>query len=209
MAEIHLHGTLAVFHPEPLRLHVRTPAEAVRALLANFPGFGEVLRQGEWHVVRGHPGDGMYLDKDELTLGLGTDTALHFVPAVTGAGGGGAKAIIGAVIVVAAAIISGGTLSAPLSGLYTTAAGTVSLTGYGMVAMFGASMMLSGISQMLAPTPKMQSFEGADQNRSYLFSGPTNRVEQGGVVPVIYGRCRVGSVTVAAGIANEDVAARV
>lgn len=203
MAVLHLHGALAAFHPEPLKLHVASPAEAVRACLANFPGFGEAMRAGAWHVVRGAEDDGLYLDKDELAIGLGAHTELHFVPAVEGSRGAG-KAIIGAIILVVAVVLAiptgGGSLawSTPVLGGMTTA---------GSLAMFGATMMLTGISQMLAPTPKMQSLESADKAKSYIFAGPTNRLEQGNVVPLIYGQCRVGSVVIAAAISNDDIAA--
>lgn len=208
MARIHLHGALAEYAPAPLQLRVRTPAEAVRALLANFPGIGAAIRAGTWHVVRGAPDvDGMYLDKDELAIGLGPNTELHFLPAVEGSRGAG-KAIIGAVIMVVAVVAAFWTGGASLTALSGTATvGGVSLgASYGTIAMFGASMMLSGISQMMAPTAKMQSLEAADQQKSYMFGGPTNRNEQGGVVPAIYGEVRAGSICVAGSISVDDVA---
>ncbi len=201
MARVILHGALAEYHAEPLQLAVASPAEAVRALLANFPGIGDVIRAGKWHVIRGPEDTGLSLDHTELTVGLGPDTEVHFIPAVEGSGRGGAlKTIIGVVIMVVAvvaAVYTGGT-SLALYGQFSVS--------YGAIFMFGASMALNGISQMLAPTPKMQSFE-ADKDRSYIMAGPTNRMEQGGPVPVIYGRCRVGSVVIAASITNDDIAA--
>lgn len=205
MAVVHLHGALADYHPDPLILHVRTPAEAVRALLANFSGIGETIRAGEWHVVRGPLDAGFDLGPDELSFGLGPDTELHFLPAASGSGRGAGKTILGAVIMivaVAAAVYTGG-------GSLALGAEALNVAGYsvtyGSIAMFGATMMLSGISQMLAPTPKAQSFEAADQNKSYMFGGPTNRTEQGGPVPVIYGHVRVGGTLVAGSITVDDV----
>lgn len=54
-----------------------------------------------------------------------------------------------------------------------------------------------------AQTPTVKSYTSRnppDQRTSYLFDGAVNTVAQGGPVPIIYGRMRVGSVVVSAGI---------
>ncbi|BAI75205.1 host specificity protein J (plasmid) [Azospirillum sp. B510] len=73
---------------------------------------------------------------------------------------------------------------------------------YGSIALFGASMMLSGISQMLSPTPKANL---PDTKQSYLFSGPANVSEQGGSVPLVYGRCWVGSTVVSSSLDSVQI----
>lgn len=55
----------------------------------------------------------------------------------------------------------------------------------------GLALTMSGVSELLAPKPKSGSTRSAK-----FFQGPTNTVEQGGAVPLIYGRCKVGSLPV-------------
>jgi predicted phage tail protein len=100
---------------------------------------------------------------------------------------------------------AGGTATA---GLATVGAGATGLGAgigilgitYGNVAMFGLSMMVSGIAQMLSPQQKAQSFEPVDRKPSFLFTGAVNASTQGNAVPLVYGRMRVGSVTISAGV---------
>ncbi len=58
----------------------------------------------------------------------------------------------------------------------------------------GASMVLGGVAQMLAPkarTPRIQTTDNGKQNT--YFSSLDNMVAQGNVLPVLYGEMRVGS----------------
>ena len=58
----------------------------------------------------------------------------------------------------------------------------------------GASMVLGGVAQMLAPkarTPRTQTTDNGKQNT--YFSSLDNMVAQGNVLPVLYGEMRVGS----------------
>lgn len=109
----------------------------------------------------------------------------------------------------AAAIVSSGggaSLAAGEMGKFGAAMAEASALGasYGSIAMFGLTMALTGVSQMLSPQPKAST--PADANPSYLFSGPANAVEQGGPVPLIYGRMRVGSTVISSAIDNEIIA---
>ena len=51
--------------------------------------------------------------------------------------------------------------------------------------MFGLSMALGGLSQLLTPTPK--TGESGDKDKSYIMSGLPNLYEQGNPVPLAYG----------------------
>ena len=116
-------------------------------------------------------------DHARLVLGASI-VAIYAAPAVVGA--------LGPTQGLGAAAISAGSFS----------------VSYGSIALFGASMMLSGISQMLSPTPKANL---PDSKQSYLFSGPVNVTEQGGSVPLVYGRCWVGSTVISSGMDTEQV----
>lgn len=206
LRKVHLHGALKPFGACH-ELEVASAAEAVRALSLQLPGFAAAIRAGAFRLVRGDRRTGLALDADTLTLGLGR-ADLHIVPvAAGGRGKGGSKAILGvaimAVAVIASPLTGGGSLAAAMgSEAFAVAGFSIS---YGNIAAFGLTMALSGISQLLAPAPKTQTAEAADQKQSYLFQGAQNLVEQGAAVPLIYGRVRTGSVLISAGISTADV----
>ena len=69
----------------------------------------------------------------------------------------------------------------------------------------GASMILGGVAQMLAPkarTPTATSTDNGKQNT--YFSSLDNMVAQGNVLPVLYGEMRVGSRVVSQEISTAD-----
>jgi len=109
-------------------------------------------------------------------------------------------ALIGAAFAFAPAVV--GALD-PTMGMGSTAIGLGSLGAitYGSIAMFGVSMLLRGVSQMLAPQQKTSS-QAQDQANSYISAGPTNIVHQGAVVPLVYGEVRAGSVPISNGVSN-------
>lgn len=53
--------------------------------------------------------------------------------------------------------------------------------------------------------PDYEKSEANNQAPSFLFNGPTNSSTQGFPVPVVIGRCRVGSVVVSAGLEIADL----
>lgn len=206
MARIHLHGALGRQFGRLADYQVRDAAEAIRALAANHPDFEKIFREGSYRLVRGpRSRGGIDLTLDTLTLGLGS-ADLHIIPVPAGAKSGGAgKAIMGALIMVVAIYAAPAVVGAlgPTQGLGAAAisAGSFSVS-YGSIALFGASMMLSGISQMLSPTPKANL---PDSKQSYLFSGPANVSEQGGSVPLVYGRCWVGSTVISSSMDSVQI----
>ena len=52
---------------------------------------------------------------------------------------------------------------------------------------------MMGISEMMMPDP---SVDGMENNRNYLFSGPSNAVTQGQAVPLAYGELIVGGAPI-------------
>jgi predicted phage tail protein len=75
------------------------------------------------------------------------------------------------------------------------------------VGTFGAMMALSGIAQLISPTPQMGNYgqlESPAQRTSFLYNGPTNTTQQGGPIPILYGLMRVGSTLVSATVTTED-----
>ena len=107
---------------------------------------------------------------------------------LTGAGRGVGLILAGIAIVAAAIFIPG--LGFKLAGSIVTKVG-----------LFGGSLILTGIAQMIAPVPKPPSArETPTQLESNSFSGVVNTSRQGVPVPIAYGRVFVGSAVISAGL---------
>jgi len=219
---VHLHGALKDRFGGPYMLAVGSPAEAVRALQANFPGFRAAVLDGSFHVVMRTPRSETFLGPDELALGLGR-SELHIIPVIAGAksGAGIGKIVLGLTLVAAAFIFApaapvfagGAGFAAGGTGAVGAAVGGTGLGAfvfgsavtYGNIALFGATLAFAGISQLIAPSPKANygDRERPDQRPSFLFNGPVNTTEQGGPVPLAFGRFRLGSQVISAGMVSE------
>lgn len=202
---IHLHGALGTKYGLPqIELDVASPREAVNALANQLPGFRDYVRNYDWQVIAGDLDDGLELGADELTFQPG-NRDIHFVPLGMGAKSkGGIGKIIAGVALIALSVYTGGAAGA---------AGFEALVGIesvgislGNVGMFGVSLALSGVSALLTPTPEFSGpGEQVAEGKSAMFRGPQNVAEQGGAIPLIYGRFEVGSTVISAGIATEKV----
>ena len=106
MRTVHLYGKLADEFGPSFNLDVATPAEAVRALSANFGHrFLSMIRAGEWHVVAGDSldeGDDFGTSEEMLFFGLGKSD-LHIAPAMRGSGKGGFFQVVLGIALVATA----------------------------------------------------------------------------------------------------------
>ncbi|MBK3798646.1 DUF1983 domain-containing protein [Azospirillum brasilense] len=202
---VHLHGALRRKFGKTYELDVASPAEAFRALHVLTSGaFLPAVKDGAYRIIRGDRKTGLTLGADELHFGLGAGD-LHIVPVAAGSGRkskGGGKVIIGVVIAAVAIIASQGQATPYVLGSATS---TVSVT-YGSIAMFGVSLALSGVAMMLSPQVKgLDSLESVDKKASFIMNGPVNGQEQGGPVPLIYGRCRVGSTVISGGLSVDQI----
>ena len=155
---------------------------------------------------------------------------ISITPVLAGAGGGGVGKIIAGVALVAAAIalgpLGGGFLGLGAGVGSGAAAGTVGV-GFltagasSAIGFIGASLVLSGTAQLLSPQPadlpgitgsagRRSSFDPqrndpADNRSSYIYNGAVNLTAQGNPVPLCYGRMRVGSVVISAGVSTTDI----
>ena len=202
-----------------------TPAEAIRALAANFEGFQQELcaagERGIGYMV--HVGRDAMQSLDEIDYPTGHTEQISITPVLQGAGGGGVGQIFAGIGLIAAAIVLGpigfGVLGA--TGALAGTAGVATAIGY-----VGAALVLGGTSQLLSPTisdnvasqgsfnpirqRSRESFsavnnEIADNRGSYIFNGAVNLTAQGNPVPLCYGRMKIGSVVVSAGVSVEDI----
>jgi predicted phage tail protein len=144
------------------------------------------------------------INQKELNHPVGQNT-IRIIPVVAGARGSVGKIIAGIAIVAAAIFIPG--LGIGLAGATVTQIGLV-----------GASLALSGVSQLLAPVPKIAppsqpsyytptstKETQLDPQKSYSFSGIQNTSKVGSAVPIVYGETIVGSVVISANFNTLEV----
>jgi predicted phage tail protein len=201
MRVIKVYGSLAKFLGQrSFRAAVSTPAEAMRFLVANFPGLREHMAEKYYKVGVGKIDLDIGDQPEQLHYPTGKAEAIRIVPVIGGAKGSGGlvKVLIG-VALIALTIATGGFGGAAI-GLF--GAGTIAV-GTAVIGI-GASLVLSGVSQMLTPTPRTLE-DQSDPSKSYNFSGIQNVSRQGVPVPICYGEVLVGSVVISAGINAEDI----
>jgi predicted phage tail protein len=216
---VHLYGHLAAEFGPSFALDIDTPAEAIRALCCQLPRFYHALRKGAYEIVRGEsPESGFALSEIELPMVCGADS-IHIMPVVEGGNSKGAiTAILGIVLIATAFITAGTSLAAfgaaggvggSMAGMMGVSTGFMGVT-YGQIALMGGALALSGISSLLAPTPQIENYDREEKQTSFLFNGAFPRNEQGGPLPLVYGRWqRVAPIRVSGAItpsnAPEDI----
>lgn len=194
--EVRLGGYLKQFGKRH-RFLVGSTKEALRAMCKQVEGFGDALAMSEEKGVRFAVFNGKHNIKDVDELSIGTKSVLTILPVYEGSKKAGTfQTILGAVLIAVAAYFTAG------FSLGFTAAGV-----WGAVAVAGASMMLGGIAQLLAPQPSGLKMQEDSENRaSYAFGGPVNTTAQGNPIPLFYGEREVGGAIISAGILAEDQA---
>lgn len=180
---------------------VSTPAEALRALFANFPGLEKWIIDSERDGI----GYKVKVGKEKIREENITDLALPWSeqdvfsisPVLAGAGRGGwGQIILGVALVGASLLIPGGWAIGTLG--ITKAIAVKSLVGG-----IGFAMAMGGVSQLLSPTPKFDMDE-ASTIQSYSFSGIVNTSQVGTPIPIAYGRVFIGSSVISSGLDTDD-----
>jgi predicted phage tail protein len=192
---IHIHGALGAEFGTHFNLDVADPREAIRALVIQIKGFGEKLKEGAYRVIRGPIDCGYAMDETELGLRFGKISEFHIIPVIEGEASKGKS--IGKIVLGVALI--GAAFAIPAAGLPIL--GGFTLT-FGQVALFGASLLIGGLSGLFTKSPKAGKYHDREVDRkpSFIFNGPVNVAEQGNAVALVYGRVRVGSVVGSSGI---------
>ena len=184
----------------------RTPGEAVKFLLANFPSLRSVLSEGEYMVSVGRHQLPLGDHPEYVGYPLAGSEPIRIVPAVSGAGGNtgsilaGVALITAAVVFAPAAAAGGGFLTAGAAGTTMGAAGIASVVAGNI----GISLVFNGVAGMLTPTPETPEMD-SDPKENFSFSGVQNVERSGVVVPVIYGEVVTGSITISAGLNTEEI----
>ena len=188
---IKVYGSLAKFlGARSFMADVKSPAEAVRFLIANFPGIEAHMSERHYKVSVGRFELEAGAEPEQLTYPVSGGEPIRIVPVMAGAGAVGR--IIAGVALVAV-------------GLFVPGIGAL---GVQLLVGVGSALVLGGVAQLLTPTPTQQAAgpdTPNDPRKSYSFSGIQNVSRQGVPVPIVYGETIVGSVVLSAGINTEEV----
>jgi len=188
MTTIKLHGQLRQFG-KSYDLLVRTPAEAVKALCVQIPGFERFISNAKsrglvFAVFRGKKNIG------ESELNYQGQGDIIISPVICGSKRAGSlQTIIGAVLIVAGAVLSafgGGAVGVPMMKM-------------------GAVLAVGGVVQMLSPQAGGLSTSAAPENTpGYAFGSAKNTTASGNPVPLCIGHRRWGGAIISAAIYAED-----
>lgn len=185
-----LEGALGRKYGREWKLKVSSPSKALQLIEANRPGFISDIRNN----LKQYPRyrvlvDGVARDMKTYTMKCRAKV-IRFIPLIEGAGGG-FRFVLGAVMVAIAVWNPAGLMGAAM---------------VGMVGSTGVSLMIGGLVEMLTKTPKSttDTDERKDKTSRY-FDGPVNTEMQGVAIPLIYGRCLVGSHAISAKLVVEQV----
>ena len=183
MKTIKLYGALRAKFGKVFHLDVRTPAEAIRALCFQVKGFRQHLAKFSepGYVVRVGAED---RGADELAAPLSSKEEIRIIPVTSGANAA-TRIILGTVLIVAGMVVTAGS------------GGSASPLGTALIAS-GISMVIGGVAELLAPSPKTTKSNAKKDSPSYMFDGPINTIGSGYAVTVGYGEMLVGSHVVSA-----------
>lgn len=182
---IHLLGDLSKYSAEPQQAVLHRPVDVVSVLRS---WYGNAI----YTDLKDYPTAVLLSGPDRTNLRqalpeyldtpLGDDvTDVHVVAVPAGAG-------------IEAALISWG-MTATVAAVVSTA-----------IISLATSLVVGAITKALAPkVDNASGQERPDEKPSFLYNGPENVIEQGYMVPVVYGRHMTGSVVVSAGISVEQI----
>lgn len=187
MRKIRIFGELGKKFGENYFLNVENPAEALRALVSQIPGFEKFVieseKAGAGYVVKVN--DLELCDKKEFFMtGKGE---ISIVPVIVGSGGE-FRILVGAALIAASFFVG------PAGPYFMNA---------------GIAMAIGGTAEILTRgmIPSGSPHEKPDNKPSYSFTGPVNTNAQGQPVPICYGIMKVGGSTISASIQTENLMA--
>ncbi len=174
---------------------VNNPRQAFAFLIANFPEVENHMTNQLYKVKMGD------LEVTEDLLEIQGDGDIKIIPVAVGAKGA-ALGVLG--------IIGGSAAAAATSGFFATAIGGVVASGLTAV---GTSMLIDGVTSIIAPTPKVPNFNASDSlsdndpnvQANFGFNSITNTSRAGVPVPIIYGEVFTGSIVISSGIDTVQV----
>ena len=200
LRKIRLYGHLAEHCGQKVFEAVaRTPAEAIRFLLCNFPELRAIMGAGHYTVAVGPHTLELGESPQQLTYPLMADDDIRIIPVVTGANFFRNLAFIALGAVLIGTAIATGGVSLGATGFSTAATATTSVKLAAVAGNIGIGLALSGVAGLLSPTVPTPDSD-TDPRNNFSFSGVQNVSREGVPVPVAYGEVIVGSVVVSAGL---------
>ena len=201
LKKVKLYGDLAkVTGHKEFDVAVNSVAQAVSFLINNFPKLESHMSNRYYKVLV----DEQEIDEQEIHYPTGQGV-IKFVPVIQGAGGNFGRILLGGALI--ALSFSTGIFTNPLA-FGTESFLGLAKAGLGAKATFGigAALVLSGVSGMLFPLPKMPEFSSEQDPRlSFSFSGTQQTSRAGTPVPLVYGEIITGSVVISGGVDTEQV----
>jgi predicted phage tail protein len=184
MINVVFHGSLAKKFGKKHQYNAATPYLLTQGVVLQLGDeFKQHIADGEWIVTLGKPekDKSNSITAEQAHQHLGSVTEVHYFPAVKGKSNV-VKIIIGIVLI----YISWG----------------ANPTGWQMLGMgLGMSLVSAGVQGLLAPKPRIPSMADSESNPNFFFTGGANQTQQGGPVPLVYGRVgRAGSTVISQGI---------
>ena len=202
LKKVKLYGELAERYGKDWSLEIDSPKEAVRALIANNPGFAQFVGTSQdrgvgYKISVG----GTYLQDpiNEIYNPSGKQE-IKIIPVILGAKSNKDALkiiIIGGLLIWGGVALGGWAAQAGLAGTASNAAiGAAYYGGKAMVGL-GTQLTIEGVGALLTPTPK-----DVEETNNYSFNGPVNTIRQGVPVPICYGQLMVGSSVISSGISE-------
>ena len=212
MKVVKVHGALKerLGNQGQFEFDVNTPAEALKALIANFSGLDKWLIDSEQDGVSYKVLLGKETVSEEnidvLGLPWSEKDVFSITPVITGAGRGVRNLLIGAVLI-GAAIYLGPAAGAATKGFMgaTAGAGVIGAKAAVFLGNLGVYFALSGIAEIISPTPPVEGLKERERIENYSFSGIANTAQTGTAVPIAYGRCFVGSAIISASLDTDQL----
>ena len=202
LRKIRLYGHLAEHCGQKVFEAVaRTPAEAIRFLLCNFPELRSIMGAGHYTVAVGRHTLELGESPQQLTYPLMADDDIRIIPVVTGANIliNLAFIALGAVLIGTALATGGASLSFGATGFSAAAGSSGTVVAAAAAGNIGIGLALTGVAGLLSPTIAAPDIDNDPRNNN-SFSGVQNTSREGIPVPVAYGEVIVGSVVISAGL---------
>ena len=200
MRTVILYGELAKRFGKYHRFSVKTAAESIRALKANFKGFEKYMCEAHTNGIgfKVFVGGAKIKDYDKLADPSSSSEVIRFVPVLVGSKTGWTQVLIGVALIAVGVLITIGTFGTATPAYASFATSLI---------LAGASLTIGGVINLLSPLPSanVAGMEDRENKTSYLFNGPANTSAQGRPVPIGYGRMIIGSVIISAGIETHEI----
>lgn len=198
LTKVYLEGAMGRNFGREWTLDIHTPAEALQLIKANKPSIAGWVRDNskryEKCMIICKYADGRIEALNEKTMLMHKEPQeIHFIPIVEGAGKW-MGAIVGAIMIVIGVIlccVPGGQVFG------------ASLSSYGAsFIVAGAGLLISSI--VTAIMGRTKANKAQEEGNSFYFNGAQNTTKQGAPIPLIFGRCKVGSCVISSSVSVED-----